>query len=198
MLMQRDLPPESQKKLERVVANGVRIERILDQLFDLTHARLAGGVPVAPTAEQDLVPLVSNVVTEMRVAHPSQGFELRTEPPCVMKVDGDRFQQVVSSLLGNAVSHGDRERPITVAVAGGPDGVTVSVHNHGAPIAPALMPILFDPFKRGRTPRDRRPGSLGLGLYITERIVAAHGGTLVVESSQDSGTTFQASFPRRT
>jgi signal transduction histidine kinase len=196
MVMRGELPPETLKRLERVVVSGVRIDRMIDQIFDLTRARLAGGIVVTPAPAQDLVPLVANVVAEIRAANPTRTLELRAEQPCTARVDTERFQQVVSNLLSNAVSHGDREKPITVVVAARGDRATLNVHSHGAPIAPDLMPILFDPFKRGKMPRESRPGGLGLGLYITERIVTAHGGTLAVTSSRDDGTRFEASFPR--
>ena len=71
---------------------------------------------------------------------------------------------------------------------------TVRVHNHGKPIDRELMPLLFDPFRRATCP-DRVVDGLGLGLYISERIIAAHGGRIEVESSE-SGTRFDAMFPQ--
>ena len=58
------------------------------------------------------------------------------------------------------------------------------------------MPILFDPFKRGKMPRESRPGGLGLGLYIVYQIVRAHGGTVDVQSGVDARTVFRVVVPR--
>jgi hypothetical protein len=107
-------------------------------------------------------------------------------------VDGDRFEQVISNLLGNAVAHGD-ERPIRVSIRARGGHARIVVHNYGKAIAPAFMPMLFDPFQRER-PEARSEG-LGLGLYISERIVAAHGGTIDVESTAESGTRFEVTVP---
>ena len=57
----------------------------------------------------------------------------------------------------------------------------MKVHNHGPPIAPDLLPALFEPFRRGAP--DRSPRGLGLGLYIVQQIVQAHDGTIDVEST---------------
>ena len=57
------------------------------------------------------------------------------------------------------------------------------------------MPVLFEPFRRGRT-GDRSPGGLGLGLYIVKQIVRAHDGTIGVESTDKDGTTFTVHLPR--
>jgi signal transduction histidine kinase len=194
MMMRRELPPESMKRLERVVSSGERMQRMIEQLLDLTSARLAGGIPVT-RRQQDLVPLVSKIVDEIRVANPRWSIELCAERPCDAAVDSDRIEQVVSNLLGNAVKHGDPKRAIRVAVTARSGIATIVVHNYGAPIDPALVPLLFDPFKRGDKARTRSDG-LGLGLFIAERIVAAHGGKIEVESTHDLGTRFEARFPQ--
>jgi signal transduction histidine kinase len=67
------------------------------------------------------------------------------------------------------------------------------VHNFGAPISPQLLPVLFDPFRRGR----EGGRGLGLGLYIARHIALAHGGRLDVSSSEEAGTSFQVALPRR-
>jgi signal transduction histidine kinase len=170
------------------------MQRMIEQLLDLTGARLAGGI-VITRSKQDLVPRISKIVDEVRAAHPGTAIEFCPEGHCEVLVDGDRLEQVASNLLGNAVKHGDPAKPIRVEVAVRGNVASVSVHNYGAPIDPAFMPMLFDPFRRGDKPGGRADG-LGLGLYISERIVAAHGGKIEVESSQRTGTRFEAIFPR--
>jgi signal transduction histidine kinase len=72
--------------------------------------------------------------------------------------------------------------------------MTLSVHNEGLPIAPDQLPLLFEPFRRN-TARSERSKGLGLGLYITEQIVRAHGGRIDVTSTEAHGTTFRVVFP---
>jgi signal transduction histidine kinase len=194
MTMRGELPAESQKRLDRVISSGERMQRMIEQLLDLTGARLAGGIRIE-RRKQDLVPRISRIVDEVRAAHPAALIEFCSEGPCQALVDGDRMEQVASNLLGNAVKHGDPERRIRVEVAARGNVASVRVHNYGTPIDPAFMPLLFDPFKRGGKPGGRADG-LGLGLYISERIVAAHGGKIEVQSSHGTGTRFEAIFPR--
>jgi sigma-B regulation protein RsbU (phosphoserine phosphatase) len=73
----------------------------------------------------------------------------------------------------------------------------LEVHNTGEPIPPSLMPTLFEPFRRGPQSEQMVKMSLGLGLYIVQEIVRAHGGTADVRSSADEGTTFRVRLPRR-
>lgn len=190
MTIRGDLARDGQRHLERIVSSGKRMQRMIEQILDVTRARLAQGIVVQLGPPRDLLALVSKIVDEVRVANPERWIELSAERPCPVHVDVDRFEQVVSNLLGNAVAHGDPARPIAVRVSAC-DGVTrLSVHNYGPPIEEAFLPLLFNPFKRGRQTRGQGDG-LGLGLYISERIVSAHGGTIHVESSNEAGTRFE-------
>jgi signal transduction histidine kinase len=195
MAISQDQEPERNKKLGRLVASGVRMQRMIAQLLDVTRARLTDGIPVERGVERDLGLLVSKIVDEIRVANPNRTIELVSEP-CMASVDPDRLEQVVSNLLANAVTHGDPSRRIRVEVHARGEIGSVAVHNFGPPIDPELMPRLFDPFKRARHARGSADG-LGLGLYISERIITAHGGTIEVSSTGETGTRFEAIFPRR-
>lgn len=196
MTRRGDLSAENQTRLGRIVSAGKRMERMISQLLDVTRARLVDGIPVDRTVEHNLVAIVAKIVDEVGGAHPGRRIELRAEGPCLAYVDPDRFEQVVSNLLGNAMTHGDPQRSVTVTVAARGGVASVDIHNYGPPIDPAFMPLLFDPFRRGEKPRARSDG-LGLGLYVAERIVSAHGGKIEVESSHASGTRFEVIFPRR-
>jgi len=199
MTLRAELAPDSQKRLERVVSSGVRMQHMIEQILDLTHARSTTGISITRGPARDLVPLVSKIVEEVRLLQPRSVIELFAAGPCLASVDADRFEQVVGNLLGNAAAHGDTARPITVCVseitrAGQGQAVSLSVRNYGVPIAPEFLPLLFDPFRRERKPEGRSEG-LGLGLYISERIVRAHDGQMVVTSSAPLGTRFEAIFP---
>ena len=69
------------------------------------------------------------------------------------------------------------------------------MHNHGPPIPSELVPVLFEPFRRG-VPEDCSPRGLGLGLYIVQQIVLGHDGTIGVDSTAHDGTTFTLHLPR--
>ena len=105
---------------------------------------------------------MTRIADEIRAANPAVTIELRTSP-CVASVDPDRFEQVISNLIGNAVVHGDTTKPIRIDLTVRERTVSIRVHNEGSPIAPTLLPRLFDPFKYAAASPSRAPG-LGLGL----------------------------------
>ena len=80
---------------------------------------------------------------------------------------------------------------MTVGVSAGRD-IAVTVHNEGTPISAASLPVLFEPFRR-TVVRSERSKGLGLGLFISQQIIAAHGGHVEVVSSAERGTTFTVS-----
>jgi signal transduction histidine kinase len=107
--------------------------------------------------------------------------------------DPARIAQVLSNLLGNAIAYRSAGTPVHLAA--NQDGPQVAVHvaNDGPSIPRQALPDLFKPFHHSG-PRARANEGLGLGLYIAREIVAAHGGTIEVESNRT--TTFTVRLPR--
>jgi signal transduction histidine kinase len=191
--MRDEVSPEACKRVDRIVSSSIRMARMIDQILDVTRARLPGGIPIGDRSPQPLGPLVKKIVDEIRAVHPTRSIRSNIEPGCIVSVDGDRLQQVVSNVVGNAVTHGDPTRPVTVDVLMREGVCTIAVHNHGPAIEASFMPFLFDPFKRDKPCAGSH--GLGLGLYISERIVDAHGGKIEVRSSAEAGTRFDISLP---
>jgi signal transduction histidine kinase len=212
------LPETERTRLaDRIRASAARSLRMVGELLDLTRSRLGGGIPVV-RVEGDLLTLVRDVVAEVAAAHPGRAIDVRTAglpagAPLRARFDRARLGQALGNLLGNAVQHGN-SNPVTITVdaaAAGPAGtgtgeaasgrvVTIAVHNDGAPISSAHLDGLFNPLQ-SRTVRPARAddgptSSLGLGLYIAERIVHAHGGQLAVTSDAVRGTTFTTIIPQ--
>ncbi len=165
-----------------------RMQRIIDDLLDLTRGRLAGGIPVVRRV-LPLAAICSDVVDESRVAHPDRDLRLVLSGDLSGEWDSDRLAQVVSNLVSNAIEHGTD--PVTVTAVDEGDVVCLQVHNGGAAIPGHALPTLFDAFHRNS--HSRR--GLGLGLYIVREVVRAHGGTVDVTSTRD-GTTFRATLPK--
>lgn len=178
----------------RLLSSGKRMARLVEDLLDLTRARLAGGIPIV-RARADLGTIVQRVVQEQNAAYPGARIEVSSEGDLAGDWDGERLAQVVSNLIGNALQHGRPGEPVRVRVDGTPSAeVTVSVTNAGE-IAPDVLPQLFDPFRRGEPATGRQPG-LGLGLYIAQQIVLAHRGQVRVQAAAGKDVTFTVSIPR--
>jgi PAS domain S-box-containing protein len=194
VLRQRLNDPVALRITNRMRESSLRMSRMIEQILDLTRARLAGGLELNPRP-LDLRDTIARVVEELHVAHPSRSVTV-TSPPLAGTWDKDRLEQVFSNLVGNALAYGDPEKP--VVVRGRIEGrfVVVDVHNEGSPIPEDLQAAIFNPFRRGQqdSPSSKRAG-LGLGLYISKEVTLAHGGDITVRSTATEGTTFQVTLP---
>jgi PAS domain S-box-containing protein len=190
----RDLPEPYARVARQILRSTRRMEVMIRDILDLTRGRLGGGIPVA-LERCDLGALALEITDEMRLAHPRRDIECEVSGDLAGICDQGRAQQAISNLLGNAVAHG--LDPVRLAVRGVGDEIRISVRNAGKPIPREILPRLFEPFSRGYASDDRgAPKGLGLGLYIVHEIVVAHGGTIVVTSSEDGGTEFVVTWPR--
>ncbi len=194
LLRQRSTDPAAVRVLDRMRSSARRMSRMIEQILDLTRARLAGGIEMHVQA-MDLRDTVARVIDELRTAHPDRIIELRS-PPLPGTWDPDRLEQVFSNLIGNALLHGDPARPVTVDARVEGRAVSVNVHNEGTPIPEEAQASIFDPFRRGdRDGRAAKTTGLGLGLYISNEVIGAHRGTIELRSSLTEGTTFQVRLP---
>jgi signal transduction histidine kinase len=185
---------KSTKAASRILSSAERMARMIDQLLDFTRIRVGGGLALAPT-RFDLEELLCKVKDELEAANPERSIVVDVEGNANGEWDHDRLLQVFSNLVGNALHHGRHEHPIKVRCNGRhPKRVHVSVHNGGA-VPREVLPVLFEPF-RGNA-RYQRTRGLGLGLFITQQIVTAHGGTIEVTSEEATGTTVRLELPRR-
>lgn len=177
----------------RIRSSGRRMTRMIEDLLDLTRARLGGGIPVHRTPA-NLATVIDRVVQEAQTSHPDRVVLRFVEGNLEGEWDADRLQQIVSNLVGNAIRHGVPTEPIVVRVDGSsPDDVAFSVANSGV-IPPDVLPSIFDPFYSGR---QEHADGLGLGLYIAQQIADAHHGSIEVDSRPGEPTTFTVRLPRR-
>jgi len=184
-----------QRAVRRVAANAQRIENLVRDLLDYTRAGQGQALPISPR-EADLLALCHQVVDGLQALHPDVELRCSAEGRTDGWFDSDRVTQVISNLVTNGITHGAAAGPVTVALRGSDQEIWMEVHNEGPPIPEALLPHIFEPFRHGGAAPKATPG-LGLGLFIAQQIVAAHGGSIEVQSKDEEGTTVRVRWPRR-
>jgi PAS domain S-box-containing protein len=187
------LTPAQSRLVARVLRGAARIEEIARALLDYAQVR-RGGVPIR-RRPCDVAGICGAVAEEVGISWPDREIRCGGEGDGWCEWDPDRVAQVLGNLLSNAIQHGAPGAPVIVRWRGRPDEVVVEIVNQGPPIPPEIVPRLFRPFERGAG--ETRPGGLGLGLFIANAIVAAHGGRIDVRSTRADGTTFSVRLPRR-
>jgi signal transduction histidine kinase len=191
------IDPESSEALSQIETSVQAISRLIQDLLDFASTGLGAHMPLV-MAPVNLELLGREVLGELQAAYPNRmlRFDARGDVTC--SCDGARLRQAISNLLGNALQHGSSDGVVELSIASeGPD-IILSVRNQGPPIAPEILATIFDPLVRDTSTdaqRQRREGSVGLGLYIAHEIVTSHGGTIDVSSSAESGTVFTIRIP---
>ena len=193
-LLERGTPPERIAPLGQIIGRSAyRIVELVDNLLDFARGRLGGGIGIARQTHDTLAPLLDQVVAELRSAYPGRTVQTRYAFGAPVEVDADRVGQMVSNLVGNALTLGAPDAPVTLQAFSTETLLVLSVTNTGRPIPLAVMDRLFRPFERGG--QGSHTQGLGLGLYISSEIAKAHGGELTVTSAE-AQTVFQFTMPQ--
>jgi signal transduction histidine kinase len=182
-LLARDPTSDTAQALLPLMKQSVvRMRELVETTLDFARIRLGGGIDLHRRTRDPLLPVLEHVVAEARASHPECRILSDLDLTAPVHCDPDRLGQMLSNLLGNAVTHGDRSQPIRVAATTRDGEFTMAVANSGAPIPPDLQARLFEPFARGARPEQK---GLGLGLYIAAEIARAHHGSLGVTSTPE-------------
>ncbi|MCF6367506.1 HAMP domain-containing histidine kinase [Rhizobium sp. TRM95001] len=192
-ILSRELQSEKSKRVLNILRGSVlRMSALIDNVMDFARGRLGGGIALTRDGESPLAPTLEQVVSEIQSGHPERKIVAQYDLADVVPVDHQRIAQMLSNLLGNAVTHGSPTEPIRVDASISDGLLKLSVANSGDPIPEQSLSKLFQPFKRGEGSSSLQ--GLGLGLYIASQIAEAHGGKLDVQSDE-SETRFVFRMP---
>jgi signal transduction histidine kinase len=198
----------------QAIKSGVQLltrrpEKLTDEVKAAVHSRLSSTVDLMSRVIADLLDManirngsiavairnepIGEVLNEAAAVHEpmAEAKEIRIEIACrdpaeVVACDRQRVLQVLGNLLGNAIKFCRKDDVITLSAVHLDGEVQVAVSDSGPGISPADLPLVFDPYWSGSA--DRRHGT-GLGLFITKRIIEAHGTRIWIESEYGKGTT---------
>jgi signal transduction histidine kinase len=182
--------------LEIIATQAVRLTQITEEV--LIASRLERGELPVERERVDVAELAGEAVEHMRSRLPeATTLELEVAPSLPQaSADRDRLQQVLVNLVDNAIRYSPEGGQVTLALAGEPDAVRISVSDPGLGIPLAEQERVFEKFYRLDTQLTRAGGGTGLGLYITRELVRRMGGTIALDSEPGVGSTFTVKLPR--
>lgn len=180
------------KHLSAVQSQLDRLNRLIEKVLDIS--KISTGKLQLKVVEVDLSAVVLGIVATLQGEYNLEGyhFEVHAAQPTVGLWDHTRIEQVVTNLLTNAVKYGKR-KPIDIRVESNGEEAILIVKDHGIGIAKNDQTKIFKKFERFSS-SEHYPG-IGLGLYITQQIIEAHGGSIEVESNLGEGATFTVKLP---
>lgn len=179
LLLRKSEDEKTRQVLSMMAESAQRMGAMVENLLDFARGRLGGGIALSKERVA-LAPILTQVTEEFRVTYPDRNIELTMEVGEGFNCDRGRMEQVLSNLIGNALTHGAPEMPVKVRATQIAKTLEIAVENGGKPIPQDAIERLFQPFKRAKD--HARKDGLGLGLFIAHEIVKAHGGELTVKS----------------
>jgi two-component system CheB/CheR fusion protein len=198
ILSEAKLDPATLAKGLEAMGRGVKAqERLIADLLD--HSRIVFGQIRLSRDSLDLVAIAASAIASVRAAAEAKGIHLELSGDHVGSVvlgDGDRIQQVLWNLLFNAIKFTPSGGRIHIGVGRVGTHVQLTVRDTGEGIPAALLPHLFESFRRGHEALGHRQAGLGLGLTLVRELVELHGGTVRAESAgEGQGATFTIALP---
>ncbi|MGH7718097.1 MAG: HAMP domain-containing sensor histidine kinase, partial [Gemmatimonadaceae bacterium] len=193
-----DDPPEEQRRrfAEAVRTSASRMQRIIDDLLDLSRIESGGWVP-DPTIV-DIRTAAGEALTQFQNEAERKGvrLEVAVDPAAtIVYADPTALRQVLINLLGNSLRYTGAGGTVTVFSRPDAPGAWVGVRDTGSGIAKEHLPRIFERFYRADPSRSREDGGTGLGLSIVRHLVEAHRGRVQADSELGRGTTVAAFFP---
>ena len=192
-------PEQLGQVMRRIEDEAARMGLLVEDLLLLARLDQARPLRREPV---DVLSVAADVVHAAQTVHGAHHeVLLHAEPgdaPPVVVGDEARLHQVVSNLVGNAVAHTPAGTRVDVLVRRTDDAVLVQVRDDGDGMAPDVAARVFERFYRADASRSRVGGATtgsGLGLSIVAAIVAAHGGSVEVDSAPGAGTSFLVRLP---
>lgn len=190
-----DVPPKMKERIERIEVETGHLAQMVAEMLDL--ARIEGGSQLRMEDDVDLAWLAEASTERLRMFAERNGVSLVTEAEADLpRIRGDetRLGQVVVNLVHNAVKFSPDGGEVRVAVHRADDGLALTVADHGIGIKRADRGRIFERFYKADRARVRGGGT-GLGLAIARHVVEGHGGRIMVESEEGSGSVFTVTLP---
>lgn len=187
---------ERQQYLQGIARSGQTVLRMVNDLLDLV--KIESGELSLDLSDCSIDEAVVAHIELNRIQAKNKRIELKSElgaVPTIVRIDTVRIGQVLDNLLTNAIKFSKPGGEITVRVVRRGELVSIEVADHGVGIPAEEIGNLFQPFGRTSVQPTGGESSTGLGLAIAQRIVAAHGGRIEVNSTPGVGTTFRVILP---
>jgi len=185
-------PEDLRSGLSRIDRQAIRLATMVDRLMDA--ACVDTGKLSVVRSDADVREIVLSVVELARAGHPERCVTIDAPRAIQAQLDPLRIEQVLSNLIDNALKFSPPHAPVEITLRlAHPGGAIIAVRDHGVGVPVERRDQIFDRFVQAH--REQAPAGLGLGLYLSQRIVEQHGGRLTAEYPTDGGARFVVELP---
>jgi two-component system OmpR family sensor kinase len=185
-------PADVTRVMRRIEDEAKRMGLLVEDLLAL--ARLDEQRPLE-LAEVDLAVLAADAAHDARAVQPERQISVQGDGPLIVRGDAARLRQVLTNLLANALQHTPVSAAVEVRLRRGTGEAVLEVADRGPGMAPEAASRVFERFYRADASRTRASGGSGLGLSIVSALVAAHAGSVELDTAPGQGATFRVRLP---
>lgn len=178
---------------QHISQSSGRMERLISQVLEMSRLQSGLGLMIERQSV-DISQLTETILDETRVAFPGMEIDARIPAELIANLDPDRYAQIITNLLGNARYHGLPGHPVKMVLSQLGGQTSLAVTNAAREIPADRLATLFQPFKQQSHAASRNRNGLGIGLYISQAIAAAHNGQITV-GQLDGEVTFTVVIP---
>ncbi len=190
-------PENAERFLGIIIKHTDRLSAIIEDLLSLSRIERdeeKGGIALEQGSIAAVFDAVGRICEERaQLKEISLRFDL--DGDVTWRMNPALLEQALANLVDNAIKYSDPGSGVRIAAEREPDGIVISVEDHGCGIPRDQLGRIFERFYRVDKARSRKEGGTGLGLSITKHIVNAHGGTINVVSSPGKGSIFSIHLP---
>lgn len=190
------LNPTQEKLLREAFTSSERMVRLIGDFLNIS--RLRTGRFVIERKPVDIAGLVQAEVEQLRPTARTRELSIEfTKPVNIPEMDLDKgkMQQVVMNLIDNAVFYSHPKDKIHVELYKDKTDIIFKVKDQGIGVPAAERRRLFTKFYRATNARKQRPDGTGIGLFMAQKVIIAHGGAVIFESTEGKGSTFGFRLP---
>ncbi len=194
----RQDPGSTPEQLDRVERESDRLDQLIGHILE--YARLERDPSTFKFEELDVAELVRQIVhdAEFESQSPPDRLRVTSDDTVTMRGDPSVLHSAIDNVVRNALLHGDRHQPIEVTLSNDADAVRVSVRDRGAGVREEDLPHIFEPFYRAGSKDSIHVSTegTGIGLAITQRAAALHGGEVTARNAEGGGLIVTITLPQ--
>lgn len=183
------------KSAVKVAENIDRADSMIQDLLDASRIKAGQAIPIEKN-ECHLTRVVRETLDDLSTVYGDR-FRIKSQADIIGFWSCSGVRRIIENLCSNAIKYGSTTSSVTLCIEESDECAFIKVHNLGEPIAAEDMAKLFEPFRRTKSAQSSSQKGWGLGLTLVKGLAEAHGGSVKVESSEEFGTTFTVSLPKK-
>jgi signal transduction histidine kinase len=193
ILRYADNPDQHLRLASRIAQSIDRADRMITDLLDANRVQAGQRLPLNIDL-CDLTLIAQDLIDELGILHGARFIlEAAESTPGYWSCDG--LRRSLENLISNALKYGDKTTPVRIKTYQGHGRTILAVHNYGNPIPPEEQETLFRAYRRSKAAQASDTQGWGLGLALVRGVAEAHGGSVMLDSATDRGTTFSIDIP---